>query len=197
MKSGLTLSGLALVICVSGCTSMPRSADQACDPEPGDVVVRLVDTLSTNSVDRVSPVPDELALQFRCDATRRSEACVLGVDEGADDFKLSRLAMYHEASNTLVIAEGQDEEYVVTRVGFDHDCVSLLTARPLHMASHIDEATLNSVFRSPDAIYQLPNLLEGDGFIATLARDSGVYLEFARSWAATLLDDLSELIRLE
>ena len=45
--------------------------------------------------------------------------------------------------------------------------------------------------------YRLHNLLEGDGFIANLAKDSGVYMEFARDWAGTLLSDLSELILLK
>ena len=187
-----------MLLALSGCATVDISDGVECKPAPDDVVVRLVETLSQPSVDRVSPVPSELALQFSCDETHPGRrGCVLGIDEGDEDFRSTRLAMYDRASRTLIIAEGQDEEYIVTRVGFTNQCVSLPTAKPLHMSSEVDAATLDRIFDDPDVLYDRPNLLAGDGFIATLARDSGVYLEFARDWAATLLDDLSELIRLK
>lgn len=137
-------------------------------------------------------------LTSRCNiaASLRGRLSVCGVStRGEEDFKSTRLAKFHRNSNTLVLAEGQDEEFVVSRIGFAGQCVSLPTARPLYMASELSAEQLRDVFASPDKISRYPNLLAGDGLVATLARDPSVYLKFARDWAASLLDDLAELIR--
>ena len=197
MKARTLFLILGLAQFLVACATVRETDGLQCNPPSDDVVVRLVQALSSSEVNRVSPVPVDLALQFQCDGTSPLQDCVLGVHEGDEDFKSSRIAMYHQESNTLITAEGRDDEYVVTRIGFENECVSLATGRPLHMASEVDQQTLEQVFRSPDHLYNLPNLLEGDGFIATLAKDSGLYLEFARNWASALLDDLSELIQLK
>ena len=185
---------IALACCLASCATVEVADGIQCAPERDDVMVRLVDTLSRENVSPIEQVPADLSLQYRCEPAGSSE-CVWRIDEGEEDFKSTRLAKFHRNSNTLVLAEGQDEEFVVSRIGFAGQCVSLPTARPLYMASELSAEQLRDVFASPDKIYRYPNLLAGDGLVATLARDPSVYLKFARDWAASLLDDLAELIR--
>ena len=194
MRWHRVLAIASVAFCVASCATVDLADGQDCKPAAEDVVVRLVQTLSKQDVARVEPVSTDLSLQYRC-KPQDYAACVWRVDEGEEDFRSTRLAMYHRESSTLIIAEGQDEEYVVSRIGFENDCISLPTARPLHMASKLDNVALKHIFASPDNIYSHTNLLTGDGLIASLAKDPSVYLKFARDWAASLLDDLTELIR--
>jgi hypothetical protein len=58
---------------------------------------------------------------------------------------VTRLTAYRQPSHTLTIAEGQYLKPVVARIGFERDCISPVSDRPLHMASRVDAGTVRSL----------------------------------------------------
>jgi hypothetical protein len=193
VKWGKQIITVSSVVLLTSCASVSNTipdADFVCSPAPDDEMVQLVETLSKRSVQPMTSIPD-LKLEFTCD----TPMCVWRVDDGEEDYKSSRFAMYDKPSNTLITATGLDNEYLVSRIGFKQSCVSMNTAYPLYLSSELNDDDLGVIFKNPDELYKHDNLLEGNGILATMAKLPSVYLKFASDWVKVMLSDLSELIQ--
>ena len=113
-----------------------------------------VSSIRRENVPPIEQVPADPSLQYRCEPAGRLSVC--GVSTGEEDFKSTRLAKFHRNSNTLVLAEGQYEEFVVSRIGFAGQCASLPTARPLYMASELSAEQLLMFLPRPTRSIVIP-----------------------------------------